>query len=412
MSAPQPEPRIARFESLAYGMFVHWGVFSLNERCVWAMHPKRYPIEDYIEQTKRFTAEAFDPREWAATARRSGMRYMTLTTRQHDGFSMYDTRGLSEYDAVHAGPGRDLIAEFVEGCRSEGIEPFFYHTTYDWYQPSFTDDFDAYLDYLHQSIEILCTHYGKVGGFWFDGNWSKPDADWKEDRLYGIIRRLQPQAVIVNNTGVDARGALGHPGIDCVTFEQGHPTAMDRSGMDKYVAVEMCESMNSFWGYTPSDFNYLSPKGIIEELCACRGVGANYLLNIGPKPDGSLPAYESSAFERAGGWVERHAPLIYEGRPAAVQCPGRDVALEWDGKVYLFVYDIRPRPDEHVATGMTGHGPRRYRGIDGSVAQVRWMHNGEALEFEQNDDGELTLQVTPYPWGVNMVVRVAELTLK
>ena len=170
---PVPEPRIARFEELAYGMFVHWGVFSLMGQCVWAMHPGRFPLEDYKRQVPRFTAKEFNPRAWAATARRSGMRYMTLTARQHDGFSLYDTRGLSDYDAVHVGPGRDLVAEFVEGCRAEGIEPFLYHTTYDWYQPSFTQDFDAYLEYLHKSIEVLCTYYGKLGGFWFDGNWSK-----------------------------------------------------------------------------------------------------------------------------------------------------------------------------------------------------------------------------------------------
>ncbi len=405
---PVPEPRIARFEELAYGMFVHWGVFSLMGQCVWAMHPGRFPLEDYKRQVPRFTAKEFNPRAWAATARRSGMRYMTLTARQHDGFSLYDTRGLSDYDAVHVGPGRDLVAEFVEGCRAEGIEPFLYHTTYDWYQPSFTQDFDAYLEYLHKSIEVLCTYYGKLGGFWFDGNWSKRDADWKEDRLYSIIRRLQPEAVIINNTGVDAPGALGHPEVDCVTFEQSHPTRMDRQGAAKYVAAEMCESMNSHWGITPNDYNYLSPKGIIEDLCACRGVGANLLLNIGPTPEGRLPAYESAAFERAGGWVDRHAEPIYKGKPTAVRGPGRDFAVQVDDRLFLFVHDILPRPGEHVVTGVAGHGPRVFAGVDRPVRSVRWMDNGEELKFERGDDDMLTVHVTPYPPGVNMVVRVAE----
>jgi len=409
MQIPVPEPRVARFERLAYGMFVHWGVFSLMGRCVWAMHPSRFPLEEYRQQMPRFTAKEFDPRAWAATARRGGMRYMTLTSRQHDGFSLYDTRGLSEYDAVRVGPGRDLVAEFVEGCRAEGIEPFLYHTTYDWYQPSFAEDFDAYLDYLHKSIEVLCTHYGTLGGFWFDGNWSKAGADWKEDRLYGIIRRLQPEAVIINNTGVDARGALGHPEIDCVTFEQGHPTQIDRGGAAKYIAAEMCESMNSYWGITPDDYSYLSPKGIIEDLCACRRVGANLLLNIGPTPEGRLPAYEPAAFERAGDWVARHAEPIYEGKPSPVECAGRDFVVQVDRRLFLFVHDILPRPGEDVETGVVGPGPRVLRGIDREVASARWMDSGEELSVERADDGALTVHVTPYPPGVNMVVRVAEL---
>ncbi len=122
---------------------------------------------------------------------------------------------------MHTPCKRDLVREYVNACRKHDIVPFFYHTTLDWYQKSFENDFDAYLEYLNRSVEILCKNYGRIGGFWFDGNWSKPDADWKEDRLYGIIRRYQPEAMIINNTGLDARERVGHPEIDSVTFEQG-----------------------------------------------------------------------------------------------------------------------------------------------------------------------------------------------
>ena len=142
------------------------------------------------------------------------MRYICLATRHHEGFSLYDTQGLTDFDALHSPAKRDLVAEFVEGCRMYDIVPFFYHTTLDWYQENFEKDFDVYLDYLNKSIEILCTHYGPIGGFWFDGNWSKLDADWKENRLYATIRKLQPEAIIVNSTGLFAQGALGNPEID------------------------------------------------------------------------------------------------------------------------------------------------------------------------------------------------------
>ena len=118
-----------------------------------------------------------------------------------------------DHDAPHCAAGRDLVAKFVGGCRVEGILPFFYHTTLDWYQPSFQSDVDAYLDYLHKSLEVLCTHYGEIGGLWFDGNWSKPDADWKQDRLYGLIRRLQPRGhgeIWYRRDVPDDESALGH----------------------------------------------------------------------------------------------------------------------------------------------------------------------------------------------------------
>ncbi len=183
MAVPSPEPRVARFEQMGYGMFIHWGLYAQLGQGEWVQHLRKIPMEEYAKLKDRFTADGFDGRAIARIARESGMKYITLTSRHHDGFSLYDTRGLSEHDAPHSPAGRDLVAELIEGCHAEGILPLFYHTTLDWFQPSFNDDFDAYLDYLHQSVEVLCTQYGDIGGLWFDGNWRKPDADRKEDRL-------------------------------------------------------------------------------------------------------------------------------------------------------------------------------------------------------------------------------------
>lgn len=155
---------------------------------------------------------------------------------------------------------RDLIREFVDACNKYDLKPFFYHTTLDWYNPDFKDNFEAYLEYLRKSVEILCKNYGKIGGLWFDGNWSKSDADWREDELYSTIRRYQPEAMIINNTGLSERGATGHPEIDSVTFERGTPTPMNREGMDKYLTAEMCQTLNSHWGIGFEDLNYKSPR--------------------------------------------------------------------------------------------------------------------------------------------------------
>ena len=207
---PEPAPYIAAFEQLGFGMFVHFGLYSLIGRGEWVREIEKIPKEEYEPLAEKFCPKTMG--DIVRTAKAAGCRYVTLTTRHHDGFSLYDTRDLDPecpFDAAHTGAGRDLIAEFVDECRKAEIVPFFYHTTLDWHRPEFRENFPAYLEYLEKSVEILCTNYGKIGGFWFDGNWSRTDVDWHEDRLYKMIRRLQPEAMIINNTGLEARGNLG-----------------------------------------------------------------------------------------------------------------------------------------------------------------------------------------------------------
>jgi alpha-L-fucosidase len=405
---PQPLPRVVRFERLAYGMFIHWGLYSQLGRGEWVMNLERIPVAEYAKLRDTFTASDFDGRAIARAARIAGMRYITLTARHHEGFSLYDTRGLSDYDSMHAPAGRDLVAEFVEGCRAEDIVPMLYHTTLDWYQPSFEKDFDAYLDYLHASVELLCTHYGQLGGLWFDGNWSKSRADWKEDRLYGIIRKLQPEAMIINNTGIHQRGALGHPEIDSTTFEQGRPEPMDRAGMPKYISAEMCQTMNMHWGRANMDFNYMAPREVIENLCACRKVGANYLLNVGPSATGQIPDYEKACLERAGEWVAMHAEAVYDGKPCGIAGPDGDFGLEANGKHYLFIHNLAARGGEHVTPETGGAGSRRFDGVPEGVRAAHWVDSGESLRFDR-DGGAFMLRATRFPYGTNTVVRVARL---
>jgi len=410
-TVPDPLPRVARFERMAYGMFLHWGLYSQLGRGEWAMNRERIPKAEYQKLRDTFTAKDFDGRKIARIARESGMKYITLTSRHHDGFSLYDTRGLSDHDVMHTPAGRDLIKDFAEGCRAEGIVPMLYHTTLDWWQESFTKDFDAYLDYLHDSVEIVCTQYGPIGGLWFDGNWAKKDADWKEDRLYATIRKHQPEAIIVNNTGLHQRGKIGHPEIDSVTFEQGRPTPRDHRGMPKHVAGEMCQTMNRHWGIGKNDFAYMGPPQIIENLCACRKVGANYLLNVGPTAEGAIPDYESAALRRSGDWVRMHADAIYDGKPADVTAEGDDFGLDAKGQLYLFVHNLGTRGDANVAAGPTGAGPRTFAGINKPVAKAQWVDSGQELKFEQDfDAGTLTVHCTGFPYGTNTVVRLVKLS--
>ncbi len=409
MTLPTPEPRHERFEKLAYGMFIHWGLYSQLGKGEWIRHLGNIPKGEYSKLMDTFTAKDFDGHRIAALAREAGMKYITITTRHHDGFSLYDTQGLCDFDAPHSSAGRDLIKDFVAGCRAEGILPVFYHTTLDWYQESFEKDFDTYLEYLRKSVEVLCTQYGDIGGLWFDGNWSKPDADWKEDDLYGTIRKHQPEAMIINNTGLKARGEAGNHELDSVTFEQGRPSALNREGMSKYYCTEMCQTMNAHWGLGIDDFCYMSPKEIIENLCACRKVGANYLLNVGPTGTGAIPDYESSVLRRVGQWVSSYSDAIYNGKPTDIQGKGSDFALKSDKATYYFIHNLAIAGHADVTSVGGGVGPRVFSNVKEAVDNIRWIDNGEDLAYTHNqDNGLFSFNATGYPYGSNLVVRLAE----
>ena len=315
---------IKNFEQLGLGMFVHYGLYSQLNKGEWAMCLAPVSKEDYMP-----LKETFNPVGMADivnVGKRAGCKYICLTTRHHDGFSLYDTCGLNDYDAVHSLAGRDIVREFVDECRKADIVPFFYHTTLDWYRPDFNDDFKGYLEYLRKSVEILCTNYGKIGGFWFDGNWSRSQSDWEEDALYSMIRRLQPEAMIINNTGLGSRGEFGNEHIDSLTYERGLPTPIDRRGMKKYIAGEMCETLNDHWGVA-DDINFKPVKQIIEEICDCRKVGANMLLNIGPSADGTVPLMPRAIMDSVGYWMSIYGKAIYNGRPYIATEGKRDFIL-------------------------------------------------------------------------------------
>ena len=408
---PTAPEYIKYFEQLGFGMFVHLGLYSQLSRGEWSMYIHKIDKEKYTP-----LAESFDPvsmSEIVNVAKSAGCKYICLTTRHHDGFSLYDTKGLCDYDAVHSKAKRDVVAEFTEECRRADIVPFFYHTTLDWYHPDFREDFNKYLEYLRRSVELLCTNYGKIGGFWFDGNWSRRDVDWKEDELYSMIRRLQPEAMIINNTGISRRGAFGNKYIDSVTYERGMPLPIDRRGMKRYVAGEMCETLNDHWGVA-DDLNYKPVKQLIEEICACRKVGANMLLNVGPNGDGSVPLMARATMEAIGRWMSIYGKAIYNGRPCIAEERKKDFVLRDvnDEKIlYLFKHDLGARGDANVTLANGARGNVELYGIDGEIESVRWMDNGRELEYS-HQDGRLSVVCPNFQYGQNLCVRVAIIKMK
>ena len=406
---------IKNFEQLGFGMFVHFGLYSKLRSSEWTFHLHKRNMDEYSKLIETFDVKADAIKDLVALAKKSGCKYITLTTRHHEGFSLYYTKGLNDFDALHSSTGRDLIKEFVDECRKEDILPVFYHTTLDWYNKDFENDFDAYLEYLKKSVEILCTNYGKIGGLWFDGNWSKPDADWKENELYAMIRRLQPEAMIVNNTGLEARGAVGAEEIDSVTYERGMPTPIDRRGMKKYVAGEMCETLCDHWG-AADDINYKPVKQLIEELCECRKVGANFLLNVGPEADGSINKMQEATMECIGHWMDIFGKSIYNGRPYLTYTDTKDFILKDinnEKTYYIFKFNLgKKHTDDNVTIDFNDDTVSQFPDFNaGEVEKIIWIDNDEELQFEQ-EPSLLKVFCTGFTAGVSYCVRVAEIKIK
>ncbi len=404
------EQRIKEFEKLGFGMFVHFGLYSIVGKGEWYKSIYNVSDEDYEPLAKQFNPDKNWAKELVATAKKAGCKYITFTTRHHDGYSLFDTCGLNDYDAPHS-CGRDLVREFVDECNAQGIVPFFYHTLLDWREKSFENDFDAYLVYLRKSVELICKNYGKIGGLWFDGMWSKPDNDWQEDELYATIRKYQPQAMIINNTGLSAQGALGHIELDSVTFERGRPGPINQEGAPKYVASEMCQIFGDHWAYAPMDFHYKSLPNIIEDLCVCRRFGSNFLLNVGPQADGLLRPLDKGMLEELGRWVEIEKEALYLPRPCTetVTSNDKDFLLEKDGDYYIFCHNMQMAlGDGNVVKASEGDYLKKFT-FAKKIKSVRWLDNGEDVVFVQNGN-EAELQCEPFRYGEQLVVRVAKIT--
>ena len=401
------QQRVKDFENLGFGMFVHFGLYSVRGKGEWSYHLHKLTPEEYEPLAKEFNPKKDWAEKLVAAAKDAGCKYITLTTRHHDGFSLYDTCGLTDYDAPHF-CGRDLIREFVDACNAQGIIPFFYHTLLDWRVPCYKEDFPTYLKYLRDSVEILCTKYGKIGGLWFDGMWDKPDENWEEDQLYGMIRSHQPECIIINNTGLNARGEAGHIELDSVTYERGMPTKMPDEA-PKYLAGEMCEVMNTHWGYAAEDIDYKSPADMIRTLAGCRRYGANLLLNLGPEGDGSVRDIDALILKLVGRWVALYDEAIRLPRPTYQDIPNKpsDFLLKHENTYYLFCDHLRVSGDANVT--LSNDNPFiSVCTVPENVKSITWMDTNEALEFSQDGD-RLSVQTVPFLYGRNNVIRVAKI---
>ncbi len=337
------------FQNAKFGMFIHWGVYSVPADGEWVMQIKKIPVSEYEKFAPRFNPTEFNAAEIVSLAKAAGMQYITITSKHHDGFAMFATKQ-TKWNIVDATPyGKDPLKQLAEECRKQGIKLFFYHSQLDWHNPDYFPlgatghsagrpeggDFNRYLDFMDAQLTELLTQYGDVAGIWFDGMWDKPDADWQLQRTYSLIHKLQPAALVGSN-----HHHAPFDGEDFQMFEKDLPGA-NSAGFNKAAVstlpLETCETLNGAWGYNKSDKNFKSVPDLIHYLVRAAGSNANFLLNIGPTEAGNVQPEFVERLHAVGQWLEKNGDTIYGTRGGPITPRSWGVSTQKDGKIYLHV---------------------------------------------------------------------------
>lgn len=321
------------FQDAKFGMFIHWGLYALLGRGEWVMHWDKIPVQEYESLVPRFNPVDFNADEWVQLAADAGQKYMVITSRHHDGFSMYDT-ALSDYKVTNTPFNRDPIAELAAACQHNGqVKLGFYVSLLDWHHPAYRFRsesglaWDDYLAFLHGQVHELCTQFGEVACFWFDGDWPRhhiseenayfaAGGPFEYEALYGLIRDLQPDAVIQNN-----RHDKPLPGEDIQGFEQDLPGA-NTTGFNTTtiydMPVEVCMTINDNWGIHFKDHNHKSTRQLVHNLVKSASMGGNYLLNVGPSASGSILPEHARRLRELGMWLKLNGDSIYRTRAGLI----------------------------------------------------------------------------------------------
>ena len=356
------ERRMQWWRAARFGMFIHWGLYSVLGRHEWVMENEAIPVAEYEPLAKKFRPKPNAARDWARLAKAAGQRYMVMTTKHHEGFCNFDTK-TTDYNAAKQGPGRDLVKEYVEAARAEGMRVGFYYSLMDWHHPDgarcATDEAarQRFVPYIHEQIRELMSNYGKVDVLWYDVSWPLEASGWESEKMNEMVFKLQPD-IIVNN-----RNRLAG---DFSTPEQQITAEKDTSR-----AWESCMTLNGSWGYQAADTDWKPAKTVIRNLITCARQGGNYLLNIGPMPDGSIPAESVRILTEVGNWLSRNGDTVYSSDRSE---PSRSNYASFTRKGNTLFMHVHNYPGESVSIC----------GLQTKVTAARLHVNKQALKFTQD----------------------------
>jgi alpha-L-fucosidase len=335
------------FQDDRFGMFIHWGLYAIPARGEWVRSVERISAEDYQKYFDDFNPADYDPAYWARAAKNAGMKYAVMTAKHHDGFCLFDSK-LTEYKSTNTACKRDLIREYADAFRAEGIKIGFYYSLIDWHHPDYPHynddhhpmrgnekfkdakhDFENYLTYMHGQVEELCVNYGKIDIFWFDFSYGGMSGEkWKATELVRMVRKYHPGVIFDNR--LEASGS--HHGSlvtdtpseysgDFASPEQIIPAGGVRNDKNEPVAWEACITMNNNWGFSQADKNFKPFDMVIKKLVECVSKGGNMLLNVGPDAKGNIPAESLDVLDGVGKWMRQNHESVYRCGIADMEKP-------------------------------------------------------------------------------------------
>lgn len=355
------ERRMTWFHEARFGMFIHWGLYAIvggvwkgkdaNGAGEWLLTNAQIPVAEYEPLQQQFNPVKFSAKEWVKTAKDAGMRYIVITSKHHDGFCLWDSK-LTDWDVMGTPFKRDILKELARECQKQKVRLCFYHSIMDWHHPDYLPrrgwdkrptaeaNFNRYIEYMKGQLKELLTGYGPIGIAWFDGEWEGTWTHEKGKDLYQFVRSLQPN-IIVNNR-VD-KGRQGMAGMTKGDFAGDYGTPeqeIPANGFGEGVDWESCMTLNDTWGFKFKDTHWKSTETLLRNLIDCASKGGNYLLNVGPTPEGTFPQPIVERLGQMGHWLKANGEAIYgtKASPFARPLPWGRVTQKGN-KLYLHVFD-------------------------------------------------------------------------
>lgn len=376
-----------------FGMFIHWGLYSIPGRGEWVRSDEEMPEEEYLPFFRDFHAKDFNPAAWAKAAKAAGMEYVVMTAKHHDGFCLFDS-ALTDFKSTNTPFGRDAVAEFVDAVRAEGLKVGLYFSLIDWHHadyPHYGDkfhpmrnnpaygntgrDFDRYLDYMHGQIREICTQYGKLDLLWFDFAYGDLRGEaWRGTELVNMVRALQPDVLIDNRIEVSGEGfgslhacaPTAYHG-DFVTPEKFIPPQGIRDVQGNPMVWEACITMNNNWGYCPEDHNFKPASLLIKKLVECVSKGGNMILNVGPDADGRIPQESLEILTQIGLWMDKNSASVHGCGPSRLEKPEYGRITRNGDRLYVHIF-------ENTLGALPLVGLKKE-----DIASLRLLHDGRAI---------------------------------
>jgi len=426
--------KLEKFLEDRFGLFIHWGAYSSTGRSEWLRSHERLSIEEWQKYVDAFQPKEGCVKEWAKLAKKAGMKYAVMTTKHHDGFCLFDSE-YTDYSTKHT-IGRDLVREFVNAFRAEGIQVGFYYSTIDWHHPDYPTYGDLqhplredlaekakepqrqlsrYIDYLHNQVRELLTNYGKIDIMWFDFSYNNPSESnlpsmkgetWEATKLVDMMKSLQPDIIYNNRLGSNGGMLVAEPEYyagDFTSPEQIVPPQGMVNELGQYVPWESCITMTSSWSYTNNMFSNKSTKTLIRALIECVSKSGNLLLNVGPTAKGEIPAESTKTLLEIGNWLEANGESIYGCKGSTLPKPDWGRFTQKGKKLYAHILD-------------RGIGPIPLIGLEGKIQSARMLHDGVIMPLDRpwNVSKFPNDAFLPLPWFDHLPdenATVVELTL-